>query len=324
MASCTLNARSHFFLTVSYEITLVLYLCFLYISTRETLQGERYMRNYLLFFTLLIFTIGTSAQAATTTSTTYYPKKNTKFGATVEMGSEVVRNKDYTIEGSSTYFLIEPDYAINKNNKFEVGAVYKVRQANGDLKDSEDKNRDHLEDLYLKHTYKAAKFKNNGIADLRLQLRAYSGQDDFFKRRYGANGNYQLRAYFGKPIAGKWYLSKYTSYLRYKSYFVDKDYIGDRTRQYELRARVAPTYRTAKGIELGITATYNHIFKVRHLNDEESIDLDLSARYHKDNNAALFIIGSNYMGNAAGEGLLKRNDDALKDIGYTLILSHYL
>jgi hypothetical protein len=30
------------------------------------------------------------------------------------------------------------------------------------------------------------------------------------------------------------------------------------------------------------------------------------------------------MGNAAGEGLLKRNDDALKDIGYTLILSHYL
>lgn len=260
-----------------------------------------------------------------TTSTTQSKKSNLleNFQLTLEMGSSTKRDANNDIKGNETYMNIEPGYRINKQSTIMAGTSYKRREAAGTLKDAEKANRDHLDTAYVKFLYKATRYKDNGIADVRLQVRAYSDQDDFFKRRYASDGNYQLRAYFGRPIAGKWSLNKYTSYVRYKNYFNNK-YVSDFSRDYEMRLRLNPTYTVFRGMDLGVTATYNHIFKVNKLNDEENVKLDLSARYQKGSYAALIIAGVPYMDNVGGEGELKLNEDSGKNLEYSLTLTAYL
>ena len=242
---------------------------------------------------------------------------------TVEYETATKRDDTNSIEGSESYLQIEPGYKLSKSVNLRLGTTYFVREMEGTRKDDESRNRDHLADIYTKVIYKAAAYKTNGIADLRLQARAYSDQDDFFKRRYAADGNYQLRAYFGRPLAGGVYLNKYTSYVRYKNYF-NNDSVNRFSRDYELRTRISPTYRLKNGAEVGTTFTYNHIFKVQKTNDEENIDLDLFARYQKGSYAILGRVGFQIMNNEEGDSVLKSNDDAGKEFGYALTLAAYL
>ncbi len=285
------------------------------------------MKKQFVIILGMIMAMPALAQTTTSTTSTKSAKKSNlrkNLMLTIEAETSSKRDGNNEIQGNETYLQIEPGYKVSKKVSILTGASYKMREAGGTLKGAEKANRDHLDTAYLKLLYKPTKFKNNGIADVRLQARVYSDQDDFFKRRYASDGNYQLRAYFGRPLTGSWVLNKYTTYLRYKNYF-NNDHVSDFSRDYELRARINPTYRTnVKGLDLGITATYNHIFKVNKLNDEEEIDLDFSIRYQPNQYAAMFRVGVPYMTNNGGEGTLKRNEDAGKDIGYALTLTAYL
>jgi len=265
------------------------------------------------------------AYAATpTTSGELKTKKKTNllkdFGLTIELGSSSVRDDELKVSGSSSYIQIEPSYKINKKLKVSTGAQYNIREASGeDLGDSEADNRDHLGNVFGKILYKAASYRDNGIADLRLQGRVYSEQDDFFKKRYGTDGDYQARVYFGRPITGNWGISKYTSYLRYKNYF-NNDNVNDRSRDYELRAKVTPTYRAAKGLDLGLGAEYNHIFGVNKTRDVENVELNVSTRYQYQNYSALFVVTSEYMNNNGGRTALTQNSEANEDLEFLLVL----
>ncbi|MAX67872.1 MAG: hypothetical protein CME66_13125 [Halobacteriovoraceae bacterium] len=227
------------------------------------------------------------------------------------------------IQGNESYFLIEPGYKFSSKFTARIGASYKSREMGGTKKNKESDNRDHFETSFIKLLYKPTKFKTNKIADVRLQIRFYSDQDDFFKRRYGSDGNYQLRAYFGRPLFGNFYLNKYTTYLRYKNYF-NNEYVGNYSRDYELRARLSPTYAIDKGFDFGTTFTYNHIFKVRQINDEEEVDFDISLRKQFGPYAILGRIGFPIMSNNGGETNLQNNPDAGKQFSYALNLAAYL
>lgn len=273
------------------------------------------------------------AQKTTTDlSQSQFDKIMKNVGLTLETEIATKRDDNNEIKGNETYYLIEPSYKINSKSSLMVGAQYKTRELGGDkirsygtssyTKD-ESKNRDALEEMYIKYLYKATSFKENGIADVRLQARAYSTQDSFFKEYYGNDGNYQLRAYFGRPLVGNFYINKYTSYLRYKNY-TPNQYTEGFGRDYELRARISPTYQIDRGFDLGMTLTYNHIFAVdKSLADQEDIDLDFTVRYQKGKYAAMLRAGTEILNNEES-GDLKQYDDAGKEIGYALTLTAYL
>lgn len=267
------------------------------------------------------------AQTAQFTTTLARPKTPARTSnnlmLTLETETMSVRDGNYDITGVETYYLAEPGYRFGSDIDVRLGASYRARNAGGTLSGAEKANKDHMETYYAKFNYRAARFSNNKIIDLRLQARAYSDQDDFFKRRFAGDGNYQFRAYFGRPIYGNWSINRFTSYLRYKNYF-NNQYVTDFSRDYELRARISPTYRAMSGLDLGMTFTYNHIFKVNKLADEEGVDIDLTARYQYDKYAVLFRVGAPYMTNSSGQGVLKENEAAGKDFNYALTFTAFL
>lgn len=263
--------------------------------------------------------------AQSTSITNIKPKsQKTDFQLTLEMETTSVRDGKNEVQGNETYYKLEPGFSLTNDFTILAGAQYKTREAGGTLKGAEKANRDHLEEIYLKTHYKAAKFKKNGLSDLTLQARIYSVQDDFFKQRYASTGNYQLRAYFGRPLVGQWHINKYVSYLRYKKYFINNESANDFTRDHEFRIRLAPTYRLNKNLELGVTSTYNHIFKLQNLKDELELNIDLSARYSINQYAAMIRMGAPYLDNNGGSDSFKINEEAGKDIGYALTLTAYL
>lgn len=249
------------------------------------------------------------------------------FGFRAETAIATVRDSRSNIVGNSSYYRIEPDYFFTRRFRLAIGTQYRTREATGELKSSESSNRDHLETIYFNFRWEPTRFRDNGISDLRFQFRGYKDQDDFYNRRYGSDGNLQLRAFFGRPLGKNWQINRFISYLRYKKYYRLNDYtIGSRTRDYELRARVSPTYSPAEGIDLGITTTYNHIFKVRQINDEENVNLGLSARFAWDNwkYAILFISETNVMDNEGGKTALQRNENAGDNIGHSATFTVFL
>lgn len=224
-----------------------------------------------------------------------------------------VRNKDehLKITGHTQFYRLE---LAHKYEKFQssIGVDYVERDYNDE--ESEADRRDQIDNVFFKFRHETAKFKENGIADLRLQYRYYYTTDYYFRERYGSDGNYQLRAYFGRPIKGKFYISKYTSYLRYKKYQFNTD-AGDRTREYELRGRISPVYRPNRDLEFGVTTTYNHIFTKTE--DDEKIDLGISARKQFGKYAILFFTSSDYyVKNDNGD--LVTNDDFWDDTTFFL------
>ena len=284
------------------------------------------MRVLSAMIALSAISIGAFAQSTTTipkSTTSIKRSVKSPFSLKLEMETSSVRDNNNEVQGNYTYYQFLPGYHLTKKLSVQTGLQYATREAGGTLKGQEKANKDHLETAFFKLRYNPTKFKDNGIADLRLQFRLYSDQDDFFKRRYGSDGNYQLRAYFGRPIAGGWSINKYVSYLRYKNYFNNSS-AGKYTRDYELRARISPTFKATDNLDLGITGTYNHIFKVQKLEDEEKIDLDLTARYAYYQYAAMIRVGAPYMTNEGGTGTLKRNEEAGKNIGYALTLTAFL
>jgi hypothetical protein len=271
-----------------------------------------------------VFAQSTTSTSTTSTSTSKKSKSFKKLNFQLDFEAATKRDGNNNVQGNESYVQIQPNYTINKKTIAYLGTSYNMREAGGTLKGAEKANRDHLGTVFGKFLYKPTRFKDNGIADVRLQVRAYSDQDDFFKRYYGSDGNYQLRAYFGRPIAGNWSFNKYTTYLRYKNYF-NNSFVNNYTRDYEMRMRVSPTYRTKGGIDLGLTFTYNHIFKVNKLNDEEEIDIDFGARYQKGPYAILIRAGIPYMTNEGGKNdSIVINEDAGKSIGYAVNLTAFL
>jgi hypothetical protein len=275
--------------------------------------------------TLFALTIMTTQVFAATTSSTDLSKNNVKKSKKIELLLETetasVRDSENDIKGQDTFYKIEPGYKINSKMKVSVGAQYNERYLKGN---EESKNHDALNEVYAKLNYKASKFRDNGIADLKLNTRIYSNEDSYFSDLYGNNGNYQLRAYFGRPISGKIFINKYASYLRYKKYFTNNS-SGFRSRDYELRGRISPTYALGNGMELGTTFTYNHVFKLGagYSDDRENVTFDLSARYQIKNYAVMLRAGITALDNKK-TGELKRTEDNLDQVGYALNFTAYL
>ena len=246
-----------------------------------------------------------------------------KFQLTLETETMSVRDGANDIAGTTTYYLAEPQYNITPRFNVRLGMAYFDRYAGGLYKGREEKNHDHIDNYFTKIDYRVSKFSENNILDVRVQARAYTSQDDIFKRYYASDGDYQFRAYFGRPIYGNWSINRFTSYIRYKNYF-NNEYVSDYSRDYELRARISPTYRVMAGTDLGMTFTYNHFFKVNKLNDEEQVDVDLTARYQPNQYAFMVRLGVPYMRSNGGEGVLKRNEDAGKQFSYAFTMTAFL
>lgn len=214
---------------------------------------------------------------------------------TLETETMSVKDRSNDINGTNTFFLVEPGYRVSKRVNVSTGVQYNVRQmnpaANQRESDIERNNSDHLENVFFKINYRPSKFSENGILDIRLQTRVMNDQNDIFKRRFGSDGNYQYRAYFGRPLIGKFSINRFTSYLRYKKYFLNSK-ASDFTRDHELRARISPTYTPIKGLDLSMTFTYNRNVtrsnsSVAGTNFSEELDIGSSIRYQKGPYAVL-------------------------------------
>ncbi len=292
------------------------------------------MKILLTFSVLTLMSFTTEAQTNSSRTITLEPILETKqkprssrkrrvFQLTLETETMTVRDRNNDITGSTTYYQAEPQLNITDRFNARLGMAYFDRFAGGSYKGREDKNHDHIDNYYTKLDYRLSKFSENNILDVRLQARAYTTQDDVFKRAYASDGDYQFRAYFGRPLYGNWSINRFTSYIRYKNYF-NNEYVSNYSRDYELRARISPTYRVYSGTDLGMTFTYNHFFKVNKLNDEEQVDIDLSARYQPNQYAFMVRLGIPYMRSEGGEGTLKRNEDAGKQFSYAFTMTAFL
>lgn len=301
---------------------------FYYKAPRETQFGETFMNYSITVMALVLgFLISGFAQAQSTTTTTTSSTNlsqdlrdlSKNFGLTLdtEINPQRDKNNDYEMVGYEQSIKVEPGYRINKKNSLMIGATYRIREHEDKTK--ENKNRDYMNELYIKHLYKPTKFKKNGIADVRISTRYYSVEDPVFSKKYGSNGNYQLRTYFGRPLFGKFSINKYTTYLRYKKYVLNK-YASDRSRNYELRARFSPTYEPLDGLDLSMTFTYNHIFEQK--SDKENFEFGPSIRYQKGPHAVLLYTSYKYL-ETDDDGDLAYNKNAPKDIGYGFSLSAY-
>ncbi len=256
--------------------------------------------------------------------TTLTKKKSfSSFALQLENGTTTKKDRKLATKGHESYLSIVPGYRFNKKITAAVGAQYTVRQLGGTEEGKERVNRDHLSEIHARLLWKPWHYRDNGIGDFRFQFRVYSEQDDFFQRFYGENGNYQIRAFYGRPLWGKWSINKYTTYLRYKNYF-NNQYAGRFTRDYELKAQFSPTYSPFKGLNIGPSFAYNHYFKVQHNDDEEVLDIDASIRYQEGPYATIFNIGTQYMNNNGGTTAFKRNENTGKDYEYSLIFSVFL
>ncbi len=226
------------------------------------------------------------------------------------------RDKNYDLVGEESLITLKPQYWVTDRMRLGVGITYMERQIQGTEKFSESKNRDHLQEIYYRIRYKHLSEKEGDPIELRYQFRYYQDQDPHFIEKYGSGSNYQARVYFGKKLLGGLYISRWNSYLRYKKYQLN-EYAGDRSRNYELRARVAPTYRFKYGYDLGLTFTYNHIFQNDNAHDE-NVAVDLSLRKQIDRQmAAMLRVGYPWLGKNE-RGVLSENTVAHKDIQYAL------
>lgn len=278
-----------------------------------------------------IAALSTSAFAATKTSKTTIKSKvkkakaPIKFEVTLETETSTKRDKNFDIAGRDTIYRVEPGLKFRKyDTRVTFGAWYIDRQLGGTEAEKASKNNDGMSEIALKVNNNSFKMKDNGIGDFRLQTRIYRSVDDYFRKYYGSDGNYQFRTYFGRPIIGNWSLNKYVTYARYKKY-ITNDFTGDLSRDYELRLRLAPTYRLSKGTDLGVTTTYNHIFKISNTLDEEEIKVDLTFRKQVGPYAALVRVGTTVISNEEGTNSdLVINDDMGKDWGAALTLTAYL
>lgn len=271
------------------------------------------MKNLFISFFILTPTFiyaQTTIETDASSSRSIIPK-DLSMSFETEVTSERNSDQDNEITGYSQLFRLESSYKLNSKFRVSAGADYMVREFN----ESETrKTRDHLDNYFAKLNYNAASYRDNGIGDLRLQARYIETVDSFFKEFYGSDGNSQLRAYWGMPLANNFAINKYATYFRYKRYNTNSNY-SDFSRDYELRARVAPIYQLPNGLDVGTTLTYNHIFT--RIADEENITVDLNARKQFKDMAVLLIASYEYQ-NTNETGVLKYNKDAPEDITYIL------
>lgn len=170
------------------------------------------------------------------------------------------------------------------------------------------------------------KTRNSDLFDLKVQGRLYNNEDEFFKKAYGNNGNYQVRAFFGAPLVGKLFLNKYVTYVRLKRYFINENVTSSNsvfTRDLELRARVAPTYAVSDQFQLGTTFTYNHLFMVDSSNSE-NVDMSLSARYMPSRTYAISLRADRDLLETNDNGDFVAVDKAEDKVGYALTFNMFL
>jgi len=273
---------------------------------------------------LVLMSISLSSfAAATNTSTTSglsltQKVKKAGFGLTLENDSFTV-NDDKDIKGYETSFLVEPSYKVSKTQSVSIGAQYRIREF--ETISNESKNRDHFDESFVKYSVKTLSTRNGDLMDLKLQARIYNNEDDFFKQKYSNDGNYQLRAYMGTPIAGKLFINKYTSYLRFKKYDVNQN-INKYTREYELRARISPTYSLSDKVALGTTFTYNHLFMTEKT-DSENVDMSLSARFTPSRTYAILVRADYDLNETNKNGDLVAVENIGDTVGYALTLTAF-
>lgn len=250
---------------------------------------------------------------------------------TLSMETLTAKDRSNDIKGSQTSFVVMPGYRINNKVTVAVGAQYNTRSMSEDAdqkaSDEERNNSDSLETVQARVLYKPTRYSDNGIADVRLQARVYRDQNDIFMRRYGSDGNYQFRAFFGRPLFGKFSINKYTSYVRYKEYFVN-EYASEYTRLSETRFRISPTYTPIKGMDFSVSVTYNrYLLKGNSSPDgknySEQVEIGPSARYQMGRYAILFwsdldVLETNKFGSLA------ENEKAGAEVTYAINLSAFL
>ena len=255
----------------------------------------------------------------TTTSTSLGTKlKKAGLGITLENETYTASNKD-EIAGYTSFFLISPNWRIDSRSSLAIGAQYDVREH--DDKENESKNRDHLSESFITYAYKTLQTKEGSPIDMFVQARIYRTEDEFFKEMYSNDGNFQFRSFFGLPLPGKFYINKYTTYLRYKKYDVN-DNINKYTREYELRARVSPTYNLTDKMALATTVTYNHIFMTEKT-DSEDLDVGVSARYTPSRTYAIMMRMDYETMNTKENGTLTQVENIGDTASYALTFSAY-
>lgn len=275
--------------------------------------------------------VSLNTNSATVSNNTFSLPSLNDFGMSLSMETLTVRDRSNDINGNQTTFTLEPGLRLNRKMNVSIGALYTTRQMNSQANqrdsDKERNNSDHLDAIYAKFLYKPTRFRDNGIADIRLQARIYRDQNDIFMRRFGSDGNYQLRAYFGRPLVGKFSINKYTSYIRYKEYFTNTD-ASDFTRLSETRLRISPTYTPIDGLDLSVSFTYNR-YSLRGnsspdgRNYSEQVEIGPSARYQMGRYAILFwsdldLLETNKFGSLA------ENEKADAEVTYALNFSAFL
>lgn len=275
----------------------------------------------LKFLLLSTLSVGAFAQTTTTTDLTLMQKlKKQGLGLSLESDSSTVKNNLNEEAGYETYMTFEPSIKLSKSTTLSAGLIYADR--NYEDTDRKDKNTDGLDESFLKLSYKALSTRDGSPLDLKLQARIYNMESDYFRENYSNDGNIQARAYFGLPVAGKLNINKYTSYVRVKRYLVNQNNVNKYTREYELRARISPTYSVSDQLALATTFTYNHIFNTLKT-DNEVLEGSVSARFMPSRTYAIMLRADMDLQESNSNGDLVQVEDRDEKVTYALTLNAY-
>lgn len=284
------------------------------------------MKHLTLLF-LALLSITASAQDTSQSSGIENPEKEKKvkaFSDDISLSFETeiytVRNdqKDNEIAGSAQYYRLELASKFSDSIQGSIGVDY-VQRESSEVDTSTNRrvkpdNRDHLDNTFLKLRHNTLSVKDGAPLDLRLQYRYYYVTDEYFRERFGADGNHQLRAYFGRPLIGKFVINKYVSYLRYRKYDQNSD-AGDRSRDYDYRLRISPSYQPTRDWNFDLTGTYNHVYT--NGDDVKEFELGIGVRKQIGRYAILFFTSNElYLENENGD--LVTNDDFFENTTYFL------
>lgn len=279
------------------------------------------MKTTLKFLLLSTLSVSAFAQTTTTTDLTLMQKlKKQGLGLSLESDTATVKNKENEDAGYATFMTVEPSLKLSSKTKLSAGLIYADR--NYEETDKKDKNVDGLDESFLKLSYKALSRKENSPIDVNLQARIYNMESEYFRENYSNDGNIQARAYYGFPILGKLGINKYTSYVRVKRYLVNQNNVNKYTREYELRARISPTYSVSDKLALATTFTYNHIFNTLKT-DSEVVEGSVSARFTPSRTYAIMLRADMDLQESNSNGDLVAVEDRDEKVTYALTLNAY-
>ena len=188
----------------------------------------------------------------------------------LDLTTELTQNEERKVLGTKNFLEASVDYTLSSFEKITL-----MNSWNGTYLKEEDSLTKHDRVQLEYKRKKILDYKKNGV-DLKLDTRFVYNSDYDNRKLYGSYGQFDVRAYFGRPLGKGFLLNKYITYVRAEKYLVKDD--SPRARDLGWRARVSPSYKLTNNLEASLMMTYTG-FRLNNTEYDQEFEFAPSIRY---------------------------------------------